>query len=108
MPRRTSVCKWHCISRRRATSPTPSAYGLLNATEPCLHFGVVVGAICAHPGQYVFCSELDADLARELAVEDVAEDVLLHALVEQILSYELERHPVGGEAPAERPVDLRE
>src|SRR5688572_14299779 len=53
-------------------------------------------------------SELDADLPRELALENVAEDVLLHVLVEDVLSHELQRHAVGGEAPAERRIDLRE
>ena len=33
---------------------TPSAHGLVNAVEPCLRFGVYVGAICTEPQRYVF------------------------------------------------------
>jgi phospholipase/lecithinase/hemolysin len=33
---------------------TPSVFGLSNATESCLRFGVVVGAICPDPRRYLF------------------------------------------------------
>ncbi len=32
----------------------PSVYGFANTVEPCLRFGVVVGAICVEPRRYVF------------------------------------------------------
>jgi phospholipase/lecithinase/hemolysin len=32
----------------------PSAYGIVDATTPCLQFGVVVGAVCAQPQTYLF------------------------------------------------------
>ena len=32
----------------------PQAFGLTNATDPCLSFGVIGGAICAKPNRYLF------------------------------------------------------
>jgi outer membrane lipase/esterase len=55
---------------------TPSAYGLANAVEPCLRFGVYVGAICTEPQHYVFWDAIHPTAAVHRILADQAHATL--------------------------------
>lgn len=50
----TRIVRLDIFSLLNGIVATPRVYGIVNATEPCLHFGVVVDAICRDPRVYLF------------------------------------------------------
>ena len=54
----------------------PSAYGIANATEPCLRFGVLVNAVCDEPRKYLFWDAVHPTAAVHKILAERAESVL--------------------------------
>jgi outer membrane lipase/esterase len=48
------VVRFDVLALLNGVVAAPSVFGLENSVEPCLRFGVLVGAICTEPRHYVF------------------------------------------------------
>ena len=50
----TRIVRFDVYALLNSVVATPSLYGIVNTTAPCLSFGVVADAICRDPWRYVF------------------------------------------------------
>ncbi len=55
---------------------SPAAYGITNATEPCLTFGVIGHAICSNPNEYLFWDGLHPTTAGHQRIASTALQLL--------------------------------
>ena len=72
----TTIVRLDVFTLLHAVIAAPKLYGFTNTTQPCLTFGVVAGAICADPREYVFWDAIHPTAAVHRVLANAAVGVL--------------------------------
>jgi phospholipase/lecithinase/hemolysin len=72
----TTIVRLDVFTLLHAVIAAPKLYGFTNTTQPCLTFGVVAGAICSDPRDYVFWDAIHPTAAVHRVLANMAEGVL--------------------------------